>query len=115
MDEVGTRRNEIVERIALEQRQLLQRHRTLAPDAGLAHRVAAVVVGQRRFDGWLPARHVVAGQNAAVRLARHVHELLCAAEPVDRFGNETLRPGFAGALDLGNAVATGALRLAQHA
>ena len=59
MDEFGSRGIEPVELEALQQRELLQHHRALAPDAGLADGVAAVVVGQRRFDGRLPARHVV--------------------------------------------------------
>src|SRR5262249_53750821 len=51
MDEFGSRGIEAVELKSLEQRQLLQHHRALAPDAGLAHGIATVVVSQRRFNG----------------------------------------------------------------
>ncbi len=84
MDEVRARRIETVEIVSLEQRELLHHHRALAPDAGLAHRVAAVIVGERRLHLRLPARHVVAGEHAAMRRAAGVHHLLRAAETVDR-------------------------------
>src|SRR5262249_5971884 len=100
-----------VEVEAFEQGELLQHHRALAPDAGLAHRVAAVVVGERRLEGRLPARHVVAGEQAAVALAARVHDLLGAAEAVDRLGDEPLRPGPARLLDLRDAITAGGLGL----
>ena len=59
MDEFGTRGIEPVEFKAFQQRELLQHDRALAPDAGLADGVAAIIVGERRLDGRLPARHVV--------------------------------------------------------
>ena len=105
----------ILEVEALEQRELLQHHRALRPRAGLAQGVAAVVVGERRLDVGLPARHVVAGEHAAMGLAAHVHHLLRAAEAVDRLGDEALRPGLARGFDLLDAIAAGALGLAQHA
>ena len=58
-----------VEAEALRERQLLQHHRALAPEAALAQRVAAILVGGRRFDARLPARHVVAREHAAMALA----------------------------------------------
>ena len=61
MDEIGPGRVDPVELEALEDRELLQHHRTLAPGPGLADRVAAIVVGERRLDGRLPIRHVGAG------------------------------------------------------
>src|SRR5437763_1730875 len=73
MDEIRAGGIEPVELKSLEQRKLLQHHRTLAPDAGLANRVAAVVVGQRRFHARLPARHVVGREHAAMRRAADVH------------------------------------------
>ena len=104
-----------VEIEALEQRKLLQHHRTLRPRTGLAHGVAAVVVGERRLDMGVPARHVVAGEHAVMRFAAGVHHRLRAAEAVDRLGDETLRPDLARRFDLAHAVAAGAFRLAQHA
>ena len=62
----------------------------------------------------LPARHVLAGEHAAVALAAGVHDVLGAAEAVDRLGDEALRPHLARALDLVLAAA-GASRFAQHA
>ena len=91
-----------------------KRHQPLRPRTGLEHRVAAVVVGDRRLDGRLPLRHVVGGEHAAMAAARGIHDLLRAAELVDRLGDEALAPGLAGALDLGLAVAA-VLRLAQDA
>ena len=97
----------------LEQRELLQHHRPLRPRPRLAHGVAAVLVGQRLLDGGLPVRHVLAGQHAAVAPSAGVHDLLGAAERVDRLGDEALRPHLAGALDLLLA-ASRARGLAQH-
>ena len=104
---------EPVEIKALEQRELLQHHRALRPGAGLAHRVAAVIIGERRLDGGVPARHVVAGEHAAMTLAAGVHDVLGAAEAIDRLGDEALRPDVARPFDLGVAAA-GALGFAQH-
>ena len=98
-----------------QQRQLLQHHRTLRPRAGLAYGVAAVVVGERRLDMGVPARHVVAGEHAVVGLPAGVHHRLRAAEAVDRLGDEALRPCLARRFDLAHAIAARALRLAQHA
>ena len=107
---VGLERVEIV---ALEQSERLQGDETLRPRARLHHRVAAIVVTYRRLDTRLPAGHVLAGQHAAMALPRSVHNLLRAAEAIDRFGDEALRPRLARALDLGLAAAAAALRLAQ--
>ena len=63
----------------------------------------------------LPARHVLAGEHAAMALAAGVHDLLGAAEAVDRLGDEALRPGQPRLLDLLDAIAAGAFGLAQHA
>src|SRR5580700_10067844 len=109
MDEVRPDRIEPVEIKTFEQRELLQRHRALTPRPGFADGVAFVIVGQRRLDMRRPARHVVAGEYAAVFLPAGVKDLLGAAEAVDGFGDKSLRPGFARPLDLRNAIATGAL------
>ena len=114
MDEVRPDHVHAVEVEALEQRELLQRHRALAPRR-LADRVVAVVVGERRLDAGLPLRHVLAGEHALVRRAADVHHLLRAAELVDRLGDEALRPDLARLLDLRDAVAAGALGFLQHA
>ncbi|MHC2781369.1 hypothetical protein ACVMBZ_000576 [Bradyrhizobium liaoningense] len=115
MDELRSGRIEPVERKALEQCELLERDGTLAPDAGLADGVAAIVVSERRLDRRLPACHVVGREHAAMRRAADVHHLLRPAEPVDGFRNEALRPGLARALDLGVAAAAAALGFAEDA
>ena len=48
-------------------------------------------------------------------LAARIHQLLGAAEAVDRLGDETVRPHLAGVLDLLVAIAADALGLAQDA
>ena len=68
----------IVEVEPLQQRQLLQEHRALAPRPALGDGVAAVVVGERRLDRRLPARHVVAGQQPVMAPARRIEHLLGA-------------------------------------
>ena len=69
MDEVRALRIGTVEAEALRERQLLQHHRALAPEAAFTDRVAAILVSDRRLDARLPARHVVAGEHAAMPLA----------------------------------------------
>lgn len=113
MDEFGSGRVEPIERKALQQCELLQCDQALAPDAGLADGVAAVVVGERRLDRRLPACHVVGCEHAAMRRAADIHDLLRAAELVDRFGDKTFRPGLARPFDLGIAAAAAALGFAQ--
>src|SRR6516164_10331592 len=49
MDKLGTERIEIVEVEPLQQRQLLQEHRPLAPRPALGYGIAAVVEGERRL------------------------------------------------------------------
>ncbi len=115
MDELGARGIGAVEIEALEQRQLLEHHRALRPRARLADGIGAVVVGERRLDMGLPARHVLAGEHAAMGFAAGVHYGLGAAEAVDRLGDKALRPGLARRLDLLDAIAARALGLAQHA
>ena len=61
---------------ALEQRELLQADRPLAPRAGLADREPAVVERDRRLERRAPAAQVVAGQEPAA-LAREAVDLLC--------------------------------------
>lgn len=115
MDELRPGRIEPVERKALEQRELLERDGALAPDAGLADGVAAIVVSERRLDRRLPARHVVGREHAAMRRAADVHHLLRPAELVDGLRDEALRPGFARAFDLGVAASAAALGFAEDA
>ena len=99
MDEIRAGWVERVEVETLQQRQLLQQHRTLAPRAALDDRVAVIIVGQRRLDRRLPARHVVGGQQPAMPPARGVEHLLGAAEAFDRLGDKAAIPGVAGAVD----------------
>src|ERR1044072_4871228 len=49
VNEIRTGRVEAVEIEPLEKRKLLQHHRALAPDAGLADGIAAVIVGEGRL------------------------------------------------------------------
>src|ERR1700733_11169206 len=115
MDEVRARRVHFLQIEAFEQRELLQHHRPLAPWSGLAHGVTVVVIGERRFDAWRPARHVLASQHAAVGASARVENLLGAAETIDRWGHETLRPRFPRRLDLCDAISSGALGLGEDA
>src|SRR4051794_27574816 len=101
MNELGTDRTERIEVKTLEQRERLQRRQPLRPRSGLQHGVAPVVVSDRRLDGRLPAGHVLAGQDATVTPARRVHDFLGAAETIDGFSNEALRPGLSRAFDFG--------------
>ena len=94
---------EAVETKALEQRQLLQHHRALAPRR-LADSVAAVIIRQRSLDAGLPLRHVLPGEHALVRRATHVHHRLRSAEFVDRRGDKALRPNLTRLLDLRDAI-----------
>src|SRR6478736_9310459 len=50
VDEVWADWIKAIKIVALQECELLQHYRPLTPDAGLAHRVAAVVVGQWRLD-----------------------------------------------------------------
>src|SRR5262249_15342252 len=115
MDKLGAGRVETVELEALKQRELLKKHRSLRPDAGLLYRVAPVVVRERLLDGCFPRRHVLSGQNAAMFFAGNIHHFLRAAEFVDRLRNETLRPDFARLFDLRDAIAAGAFGLLEDA
>src|SRR5260370_41671958 len=100
MDEVRTRDIEAVEVNALEECELLEHHRPLRPRSGLANRITAIWVRERPLDGRLPARHVLPGQHAAVALPAGIHDLLAAAEAIDRPGDNsppphvTCAPGF---------------------
>src|SRR6202044_1959115 len=78
VDEFRPRGIEPVELKALQQRKLLQHYWPLAPDAGLANRIAAVVVSQRCLDGRLPSRRVVGGEHAAMWRSAHIHHFLGA-------------------------------------
>src|SRR5215831_14360153 len=61
MDEIGTGRIKAIEVTAFQQRQLLQQHGPLAPDARFAYRVTAIIVRERRLDARLPHSHVGTG------------------------------------------------------
>src|SRR2546421_9424430 len=54
----------------------------LRPEARLAHRIASVIIGERRFEARLPARHVVAGEEA--RSEEHTSELQSRSDLVCR-------------------------------
>ena len=55
VDEIRPKRVEIAEIEPLQQRQLLQQNRSLAPRTTLCHCVAVIVEGNRRFNRGLPA------------------------------------------------------------
>src|SRR3984893_18913465 len=110
MNELRTGGIQPVEFEAFQQRELLQHHRALTPDPGLADGVAPIVIGERRFDRRLPARHVIGAQYTAMWRSADVQDVLSAAKLVDRLGDEPLRPRPARALDLRDAVDAGAFR-----
>src|SRR5262249_6562674 len=100
VDEFRTRDIEPVELKSLEQCELLQHHGPLRPWSRFADRVAAILIRQRQLDGGLPVRHILSGQHPAIALPAGGHDLLAAAEAIDRLGNKSLRPYFASAFDL---------------
>src|ERR1700746_221585 len=100
MDEVGSERIECVEVEPAEQRQLLQEHWPLAPRATLHDRITAIIKTERRLDGNVPARQILAGQEPAMAVSRGAEHLLGSAKMVDRLGDKALVPGGAGAFDL---------------
>ena len=106
---------EAVEFESLQQRELLQHHGTLAPDAGFADGVTAIVISERRFDAGLPARHVVGAEHAAMRRSGDIHDVLRAAELIDRLGHKTTGPRLARTFDLRHPVGAGAFRFLQDA
>ena len=87
----------------LEQRELLEEDRALAPGPAFEHRVAVIVERDRVFDARLPAGEVVGREEAAMALARGVEHFVEAEEPVDRLGDEAAVPGVAGGVDPGLA------------
>src|SRR5206468_9309062 len=93
MNELGTDRTKRIQVKTLEQSERLQRRQALGPWSGLHDSVAPVVVRDRRFDGRLPAGHVLAREDAAVTPAGRVHDLLRAAETIDGLCDKALRPG----------------------
>src|SRR6202012_343800 len=104
-----------VEVEALEQRELLQHRRPLAPESGLADTIAAVIVGDRRLHAWVPTAHVAGGEHTGMARPARIPDLLRAAEPVDGLGDEPVRPSLARRLDLLDAVAASPMCLAQKA
>ena len=49
-----------------------------------------VIVSCRIFDGWLPAGHIVAGQQTAMHVAGTVEPFGFAAEAIDFLSDEAL-------------------------
>src|SRR5262249_10382255 len=115
MDEVRAGRVKTIQPDAFQQRELLKQDWSLAPDAGFADGVAAVVVGERKFDLRLPVRHIIAGQYAAVALPAHIHDLLRAVETINCLRHKSLRPDFTRALDLRCTIASRAFGLLEQA
>ncbi len=95
------------------QRELLEEHRALTPRAGLADRVAAVVVAERRLGRRSPAGEVGLREQPAVPATGRVQDLGGAGEAHDRLREPALVEGGAGVLDLPVAVARRSLGLAH--
>jgi hypothetical protein len=100
VDEFGTHRVHGSQVGLCQQRQLLQEHRSLAPNSVLAEGMAVIIEGCRRLLGCLPNGHVVGRQDAPVTPARAIYQLLIRAKGADRFRHEAAVPGVAQALDL---------------
>ncbi len=115
VDEVRIGRRELVEVVALEQRQLLQQHGALRPRSRLEHAQAFVVEMHGSFDSRLPIRHVLTGEHAAMTTATDVHDFRVAAELVDRFGDKALAPNLARAPDHRLATAASGFGLVKDA
>ena len=115
VDEIRPDHVHAVEIEALEQRELLQHHRPLAPRR-LADGVAAVVVGERRLDrapAISPCRAPVSTPECGVPL---VSITFCVRQNLSIASrDEALRPDLSRLLDLRDAVAAGALGFLQHA
>ena len=111
VDEFGRARREAVEPV--EQRELLQQHRSLPPRAGLADGEAAEVVADRALVARGPLGHVVRGQHAGVPLAGGVPQR-GAGEGVDLGGDEAPLPRVERVLDLGVAVGRRRLGLVER-
>ena len=115
VDELGAARAHLFEIKPVEQGQLLEEHRALAPGAGLADGEAAEVEGDGRLGGRPPGGQVGAGQQAAVAGAGGVHDLGGGQEIGDGLGHEALVEGAPGGLDLDLAARAGRLGLGQDA
>ena len=100
MDKIGAERVEIAETEPLQQCQLLQQNRPLAPRPAFRHGIAVILEGERRLDRRLPARQVVPSQQPAMTSAGRVEHLLVPAKAVDRLGDKAAVPRPARALDL---------------
>src|SRR6185437_16916398 len=87
VDEIRARWIGVAEAELLHQSKLLKHRRALAPRPAFANRVVGVFERRRGFDAGPPARHVLAGEHAAMTLAAGVHHVLRAAELVDRLGD----------------------------
>ena len=105
MHEVGAHRIDLADGGALQQGERLQKHRALAPGAGLGHGPLVIVVGQRRFRRRAPIGEVVGGQHAFVARAAGVHRLGLFDEGGDLLGDEAAIEAIARGLDLRLAAA----------
>src|SRR5438552_12547189 len=88
VDEIGPGGVKPVKIKAFQQSELLQQHRSLAPEPCLANGEAAIIIGDRRLRVRRPRRDVVTREQAAMRHATGVHSFLAAAEAIYRLGNE---------------------------
>ncbi len=79
---------QVVDAQAVQQGQLLQEYRPLAPRAGLADGQAVELSRHRRLGAGPPAGQVGAGQQAAVAVTGDVHDLGLGQVGGDRLGHE---------------------------
>ncbi len=114
VDEVRGSRAHRGQVVAVEQGELLQEDRALAPGTGLGDGQPVVVVRDGRLQPGAPGRQVLAGEQAAVPLPGHVHHL-GGGELADLLGDEAVVPGATGGLELPVAIAARRLRLGENA
>jgi hypothetical protein len=114
VDEVRSQRVHAREIEALQQSQLLQEHRALAPRSRLVNHEAFVFVRDGVFVGRLPAREIGCIQQPAITLARRIEHVGRAEVLIDRIRNEAAIERKTRALALLSAVAA-RVRFAQDA
>ena len=98
----------------LQQGEVLQGDRALAPGSGLAQRVVVIIVGDWIFDRGMPGRQIVSAKQAGMTTPAGVEDCGLCAEQIDRLGNKTPIPAFPGRLDLVFPGSAGVLRVTDQ-
>ena len=98
----------------VEQGEVLQGDRALAPGSGLAQRVVVIIVGDWIFDRGMPGRQIVSAKQAGMTTPAGVEDRGLSAEQIDRLGNKTPVPAFPGRLDLVFPGSAGVLRVTDQ-